>query len=123
MTDSTLQEVVIPFGGKDYTVRPSFRLVSRIEAETGRSARALAVEMYKNDISVTAMATVLSAMLRDLKGPTVEEAGDIITRDGYMELLPTVALFLFGFLKGHSRHMKQAAAEAEGQPAGDPPQG
>lgn len=117
---NVIEETEVSFGGKAYRVRPTFRVISRVESETDQAARVLGSKMFSLQISVTEMAAVMSALLRDHGGPTAQQAGEIIVNDGYEELVLPVGTMLAHVLRGHKRHMEEAARQASGT-AQDPP--
>lgn len=59
---SVYREVSISWNGKDYTVRPTFELINRIENTI--SAAGIAGRMEKGDVPVSHVAFLLAEMLR-----------------------------------------------------------
>lgn len=134
MANAARQEVSITFDGKDYDVRPTFEVISNIEAVTGASCYALAEKCYAVDAtglpSLTTTAQIIFNLLKPFKGPSAERVAEVLLEDGAVGLYVPLGDVLSRALRGNKDHMKraeEAAAKAKGavkdENRPDPPEG
>lgn len=129
MANAARLEVDIPFGGKTYTVKPTFEAITSIESATGMACITLASQFYsvRPDVEYAPLmrvAIVLHALLTATQKPpvpTLEEIGTTLMEDGMFDVLPKLGDFLSRALKGHKEHMKKAEETASGEHLTDPP--
>lgn len=138
MSDPSTQEVAFSLGGKDYRLRPTFRILARIETTLNQPARTLGVKCYLGgvpqserggnpEISLVELSSVLAAMLADTKDPpTIDKVGDILMEEGYSNLLLPIGNFLTRAQRGNKIHEEEILARREKEAAGpgaeaDPP--
>lgn len=146
MADNSLQEVVFQFGGKTYRIRPTWKVLVRIESALGQSSRTLGMKCWATgipaserganpEISLAEISGVLAGMLADIKGaPPMDQIGEILVDEGYADLLLPLGSFLVRAQRGNIAHeqeilatrkaAEEAAAKAEegaAQVESDPP--
>lgn len=93
------EEVAISYDGKDYTVKPTFELINKIEQSRvsgglGISLAGLTARASRGDVPVSEVARILAYMLRSVGAPATDEDMyvQIMTSDhaaGYIEAVTT----------------------------------
>lgn len=113
MSDSPRQEIKFTFGGRAFSVRPTFAVLSAIEASLAQPSRQLGVKVLRLEVSIMEMAAIMAGLLSEQPNPPDAKAcGEIITEDGYDDLIAPVGDFLTRALKGNKHHEREAAREA-----------
>lgn len=121
MAENAKQEIELTLGGRAYSVRPTFEIITSIEAAVDASARELGMRSLAasqpaerrggfKEISLTEMAVALFWMLKGQKGApdSVAEIGKILMEDGYQHLWLPVGEFLIRAQRGNAEHGKEA---------------
>lgn len=122
MAESARQEIEINMGGRTYAVRPTFKTVAAIEQATGQGCVALGLKVARSQATLTEVAVILNAMVREQPNPlSPEEIGDILMEEGLFPLIEPVSEFLLRALRGNKEHAKvttkkEAGGEAEAHP-------
>lgn len=140
--DHGLQEVELELAGKTYRVRPTYRLIARIEKVLGVAAFEAGMQCWAartppssrqgfTPISLGDLATIIGvALMDDPKAPKAGDIGDVLMeKGGFFKLLVPVELLLTRHLNGnedYEREMRERAQEegtpgsaAENPPAAD----
>lgn len=124
MADNALQEVIFPFAGKIFRVRPTYKILARIEAVTGVPVRTLGFRCYSagvpiasrtvQEISLGEVSTIMTIILDGRDGaPDPETIGDTLVDDGYLELLNPLGNFLIRAQTGNKEYEAQQRRIAE----------
>jgi hypothetical protein len=131
MAENPRQETELSFGGKTYSVRPTFQIITSIEAALNQPARFLGMKCFvvgkamgerygaEQEISMGELAVIVFWMLRDqfladkAMPQTPAAVGEIMMEDGYGQLLMPVGEILTRAQKGNREHAKEAAAAIE----------
>ena len=132
MANAARLEIDFPFGGKTYTLKPTFATIAGVEAATGMSCTALAEKFYAREPSqyapLTLTATVIYALLRPVADPqkdfTPEYVGGVLLEDGCAPTWGPLGDFLSRALKGNKEHVRVALEDAKkeaGETAARPP--
>ncbi len=116
-------EVVITLDGTDYTVRPTFDLIAKIEGAFG-GCLTLAQEIAQNQWSVTKVAGVIAIAVKSSGCRMKEqEIMELVFEEGPTSFLPVILDLCTGALQGSLRHRLSdgdddpAAGEGEAQTA------
>lgn len=94
--------------GRTYTVRPTFQVVSAIEAATGKGAVALGASILGLECPLNDLAQAVYQAVKPLGGPSLAEVGDDIMEHGYKEFM-AVGEMLFRTFRGNREAMQEAA--------------
>jgi hypothetical protein len=135
--DSPLQETEIELGGKTYHVRPTFKVITSIEASLNQPVRTLGFKCWVyaqafNDrgpnaveISVTEMAAILFQMVREQEDApkSAMEVGELLMEEGYGQHCMVVGDFLLRAQKGNREHQKDAERRAKRETTSPPAKG
>ena len=114
MADSALQEIELSFDGKTYRIRPTFKVLVGIEANTGQSSRDLGLKIWNGNAALIEIATVLQVILRDQGVErSLDEIGDVIMADGFLPFTDPLGRFLTRSQRGHKEHEREALKAAE----------
>lgn len=118
-----LLETTIKLGDREFRVRPTLRIVRRIEMIG--PPLVLARNLIQGEIGLVAMANLLRAILGDDKScPSAEGMQELLFEHGVVDQVTPVSEFLARCWAGNKRAAeaaeKQAREVEEG--AGDPPQ-
>jgi hypothetical protein len=126
MTATPLLETAFTLGDRTFHVRPTLRIVRRLE--TIGSPLAIARSLLQGEVGLVAMANLLLAILRDEKHcPTAEGLQEILFEHGLADQVAPLSEFLGRCWVGNRRAAeaaeRQAAEEREREEAaaGDPP--
>lgn len=136
MANAARLEVEFSFDGKDYSVRPTFELISSIESVTGMGCTALAERFWATDPSQYASLTITSQVLyailrREDKSITPAVISQVLLDDGCGPLFQPLGEFCARALRGHKEHIRiaeqqereaQAAREAAQDGTKNPPE-
>lgn len=119
-----LNETEITLGDRTYLVRPTLRIVRRIE-QIGAPV-SLAKSIMTGDIGLTGMSNILQAMLRDVKDPPkLDMIQEALFEDGLDGQVKPVTEFLTNLWIGNRRSTEEAerraAIEADEEPEDPPP--
>lgn len=112
------QEVELVFGGATYRIRPTFKIISQIEAATGRACRSIARSLAtkETDVSIYELATILWVLLKDKVDKTgpknVDEIGDILMDEGSVNIRDPLGTFFIDAIRGTKAAILAAADEA-----------
>lgn len=115
MTERARQNLEFEFGGKKYTIRPTWALLIDIEVATNQACRALGMKFLSMTASLSEITIVTQVLLKDQKDAPQkpEEIGEIIMDDGFTELLGPYGMFLTSAQRGHKIAIQEAAEAAE----------
>ena len=122
LKENAKQELEVTLGGKMFTVRPDFTVLTNIEAATNQSARILGMRCLTAalpvadrspalpEISVSELALIMFCMLKGKPDApkTSVEVGNTLVEDGYGQHLQSVGLFLVRGFRGNKEHEKEA---------------
>ncbi len=106
-------ETTIVLGGKERTLRASFRTYAAIEQKLGPMTEVL---QKLEALSIVSAATVLWAGCTEggkREGPTLEEIGDLLVSEGMVEPTIKAAAFVGGPLRALARLTKESTPEGE----------
>ena len=108
------QEVTFQINKVDYSVRPTFKAVSRIESKLGKSMLALANELTESKLSITEIAQIIYlASLECDNSPTIDVVGEYIIKKGVVSFIAIVGEYLANSLTGSKELEAVAIEEAE----------
>lgn len=137
MAENPRQEVEIQFNGRTYLARPTFQIITTIEAATNQPARNLGMKALiagmplaqraaggyigVQEISMGEISLVLWLMLRDhfqadksgSAPQSAEGVGEFLMDDGYLDLCGPVGEFLTRAQRGNKEHVRQAEIAAK----------
>jgi hypothetical protein len=119
MANAARQEIDIIFDGKSYSVRPTFEVISAIEANTGQACAALAWKFLDDDprnyASLSETGTVLYWALRPSMGDklTPAKVGEVLMNDGCGPFWKPLGLLCSRAIKGNTEHVNAAMKEIE----------
>lgn len=126
------QEVEFSLNGKTFRARPTFQILTSIEAALNQPARALGIKALMagvalndpnrapgiQEISLAEMAVVLFWMAKDQpdapKSPS--DMGDILMDEGYIQHCLSVGDFLMRANRGNKHHLKEVQRQAQKDP-------
>lgn len=114
-----LAETEIALGENTYHVRPTLRIVRRLEQID--APLAIARALIAGQIGYTAMARILEAMLRDIKdAPKRDAIEEALFEQGLDDMVKPVSDFMANLWMGNRRATEEAERRAAIE-AGDPP--
>lgn len=137
--DTSLQEVEFKLAGEVFRVRPTYRIIARLEQVLDAPARELGLRCIAaqmnysqrngvKEISFSEIVTMLGAVLADNpKAPRPADIGDILMeKGGYLDLAAPFGILLTRHLQGneeYEREMREKAREegADVKPDENPP--
>lgn len=114
MTNPLRGEVALTLAGRDYTLRPTFNALKRIEAATGKKL----VEIIGGLNGITVLAIVVAELIRAgadedafAKAATADKVGDLILETGMLDVARITAEALTGALLGGKKPGEGQAAD------------
>lgn len=113
MAVDPLQDTTFVFMGETFAVRPTFRLIAKIEATLGQSARMLAIAINEGTMLVSAYAAVMVCICAEvgaLKNKTGDQIGDAVMDEGFANIRLPMMLLLARANRGNKEHEKEALA-------------
>ena len=118
------EERTVSLGGREWTLRPTFRVVAAAEHAAGMGAYALGLRIASAECRVGELATVLHAMIgaSGEKQPKVDEIGTAMMEEGITTVVGAMADILLRAFQGN-KAWRAAQAEREkeaAEPASDP---
>lgn len=129
INDTALQEVELHIGPQTFTVRPSYKILARIERVMDTPARELGARCYAGqmpysqrsgikELGLTEVVMLCSAILADNpKAPTQDEMGEILmAKGGYLGLIEPLGQLLTRHIRGseaYENDVRERAREAE----------
>lgn len=142
--DTGLQEVEIKIGTQAFTVRPTYKLLARIERVMDTPARELGARCYAGtmpynqrngikELGLIDVVNICSAILADdPKAPAPEAMGEILmAKGGYLDLINPLGEILTRHIRGseqyeadvreRAREAAEAKAEAGPEAGENPP--
>lgn len=105
----TPHEFLIPVGGSEYRLSPTFSAITDIESRSGKGINAILQTIIAGQFSVTDLVTIVWAGVRanyranklNLKDmPTWEKLGDEIQSAGYPSVINSLTDFLTALVNG-----------------------
>ena len=129
MTADPREEISLTLGDREFRVRPTFQIISGIEAALDTPAKTLGLRCLSaamlasqreatnagREISLTELAVILTFMLRGQPNAPKDanEAGELLMEHGCVGLYTRIGLFLTGSNRGHREHIREAEEQAE----------
>lgn len=112
-------EVKLKLGGREYTLRPTFGALAEIEDRSGKYITEIFNELQGGKVSIKALAVIVSvgaAAATPDDAPTVNEAGELIRKEGILGVLKQreasgsspIAQFLMYAIAGDDKEQKPA---------------
>lgn len=132
--DTSLQEVELKIGEQTFTVRPTYKLLARIERIMSEPARELGARCYAGtmpysmrngckELGLAEVVTLCGAILADNpKAPGPDEIGEIfMAKGGYLDLIEPLGVLLTRHIRGSEKYeqdMRERARETAQEEAG-----
>lgn len=115
MADDPLQETEVEICGKPYRVRPTFRLISAIETALGESCVTVGRRILNMQARTAELATVLSILAADEKGkgPSVQQVGEDLIKNGQRRYRESIANFLMAVYLGDEEFKKAVSQDPQ----------
>lgn len=127
MANPARLEITFRFGGKDYTVKPTFEVIAGIEAVTGKTCFKLADMCYGNTPdeypSLLTTSQIVYQVLRSVDDKIAPvDVSNTLMEEGASHLWQPLGNFLGRAFRGNATHIKMAEQEARaGDAPADPP--
>lgn len=119
----TRGRIMVPLGGADYVLRPSWEAIEAIELELGRSLTTLSGQAVGGQLSIRDLATICTLMMHaegkadphaapSYKGARIEKIAELVYEASAPSITARIAVILMGAVTGGytaSGEMKPAA--------------
>lgn len=133
--DTGLQEVEFKIGGDSFRVRPTYKIIARLERLLDTPAREIgarcmaALRPYpmRNGVKEIGLEEVVNSIsciiMDDPRAPTLDALGELLMEQGgYLDLVEPLGTFLIRHIKGNAEYEREIREKAREGTAGDAPE-